>query len=120
VSASHGIGWHGLAGSAGFFVLVLFAVSFADRQLLCWRRSSGEWRQQLKWLVSGAAFSVLSVAASIVVGSAPGIRQVVSNILGFGLVTIPLAIRIGILKYRLYDHFCRIAAIFWRMRGEVR
>jgi hypothetical protein len=82
---------------------VLLALSFAGRQLLSWRRSAGERRQQLTWLVSGGAFSVLSVAVSAAVGTAAGIGQAVSNILGFGLVAIPLAIGVGILKYRLYD-----------------
>jgi hypothetical protein len=90
-------------GGAGFLLLVLLALSFAGRQLLSWRRSAGERRQQLTWLVSGGACSVLAVAVSAAVGSAGGIGQAVSNILGFGLVAIPLAIGVGILKYRLYD-----------------
>jgi hypothetical protein len=102
-SAAHGAGWTAAAGGAGFLLLVLLALSFAGRQLLSWRRSSGERRQQLKWLVSGGAFSVVAVAVSAAVGSAPGIGQDVSSVLGFGLVAIPLAIGVGILKYRLYD-----------------
>jgi hypothetical protein len=102
-SAAHSAGWTAGVGGAGFALLVLLALSFAGRQLLSWRRSAGERRQQLTWLVSGGAFSVLSVAVSAVVGTAPGIGQVVSGILGFGLVAIPLAIGVGILKYRLYD-----------------
>jgi hypothetical protein len=102
-SAAHPTGWTAGVGGAGFLLLVLLALSFAGRQLLSWRRSEGERRQQLTWLVSGGAFSVLAVAVSAAVGSAPGIRQAVSNILGFGLVAIPLAIGVGILKYRLYD-----------------
>jgi hypothetical protein len=102
-SAAHPAGWTAGVGGAGFLLLVLLALSFAGRQLLSWRRSAGERRQQLTWLVSGGAFSVLSVAVSAAVGSAPGIGQAVSSILGFGLVAIPLAIGVGILKYRLYD-----------------
>jgi hypothetical protein len=102
-SAAHSAGWTAGVGGAGFLLLVLLALSFAGRQLLSWRRSAGERRQQLTWLVSGGAFSVLAVAVSAAVGSAPGIGQAVSSILGFGLVAIPLAIGVGILKYRLYD-----------------
>jgi hypothetical protein len=43
------------------------------------------------------------VLASVVIGNAPGIDRVLSDILGFGLVAIPLAIGVGISKYRLYD-----------------
>jgi hypothetical protein len=102
-SAAHSAGWTAGVGGAGFALLVLLALSFAGRQLLSWRRSAGERRQQLTWLVSGGAFSVLAVAASAAVGSAGGIGRAVSSILGFGLVAIPLAIGVGILKYRLYD-----------------
>ena len=87
----------------GFVLLVLLALSFAGRQVLSWRRSSGERRQQLKWLVAGAAVSVVSVILSVEIGNAPGIRQFVSDVLGFGLVATPLGIGVGILKYRLYD-----------------
>jgi hypothetical protein len=102
-STGHTAGWTAAAGAAGFLLLVLLALSFAGRQLLSWRRSSGERRQQLKWLVSGGAFSVVSVAVSAAVASVPGIGPDVSNVLGFGLVAVPLAIGVGILKYRLYD-----------------
>jgi hypothetical protein len=102
-SAAHSAGWTAGVGGAGFLLLVLLALSFAGRQLLSWRRSAGERRQQLTWLVSGGAFSVLAVAVSAAAGSAGGIGQAVSSILGFGLVAIPLAIGVGILKYRLYD-----------------
>jgi hypothetical protein len=102
-SAAHSAGWTAGVGGAGFALLVLLALSFAGRQLLSWRRSAGERRQQLTWLVSGGAFSVMAVAVSAAAGSAGGIGQAVSSILGFGLVAIPLAIGVGILKYRLYD-----------------
>jgi hypothetical protein len=102
-SAAHSAGWTAGVGGAGFLLLVLLALSFAGRQLLSWRHSAGERRQQLTWLVSGGAFSVVAVAVSAAAGSAPGIGQAVSSILGFGLVAIPLAIGVGILKYRLYD-----------------
>jgi hypothetical protein len=102
-SAAHSAGWTAGVGGAGFVLLVLLALSFAGRQLLSWRRSAGERRQQLTWLVSGGAFSVMAVAVSAAAGSAGGIGQAVSSILGFGLVAIPLAIGVGILKYRLYD-----------------
>jgi cytochrome bd-type quinol oxidase subunit 1 len=35
-------------------------LSFVAAQVLSWRRSSGERRQQLKWLLSGAAVLALS------------------------------------------------------------
>jgi hypothetical protein len=103
VTTANAAGWTARVGGAGFVVLVLLALTFAGRQLLSWHRSSGERRQQLKWLVNGGAFSVLAVAVSASADNVPGIGQVVATILGFGLIAIPLAIGVGILKYRLYD-----------------
>ncbi len=36
-------------------MLAAFWLSFVAAQVLSWRRSSGERRQQLKWLLTGAA-----------------------------------------------------------------
>jgi hypothetical protein len=66
-------------------------------QIASWRRSSGERRQQLKWLMSGAAvcgvFAVASFASSASLW----------EILIIGIIALPVSIGIGILKYRLYD-----------------
>jgi hypothetical protein len=86
-----------------FLALLLFALSSVARQALSWRRSSGERRQQLKWLLTGGMITVTSLAVSVAIGQASGVGKFVSNVLGFGLVAIPLAIGLGILKYRLYD-----------------
>jgi hypothetical protein len=43
-----------------FPVLAAFWLSFIAAQVLSWRRSSGERRQQLKWLMSGAAVLAVS------------------------------------------------------------
>ena len=102
-TAVHSSGLASRAGSLGFVLLVLLALSFVGRQLMSWRRSDGERRQQLKWLVAGGAFSVISVALSAAVDSPTGIGQVVSTLLGFGLVAVTASIGVGILKYRLYD-----------------
>jgi hypothetical protein len=73
-------------------------LSFVAHQFVCWRRSAGERRQQLKWLACGAAVTLgVGVAASSV---APGI---LSWILGIALFALPVSIGVGILRYRLYD-----------------
>jgi hypothetical protein len=102
-TTAHIGGWLTAAGLAGVLLLVTLAISFAVRQALSWRRSSGERREQLKWLVTGAVISAVSVIVSAAAGSASEIGQLISNILGFGLVATPLGIGVGILKYRLYD-----------------
>jgi hypothetical protein len=66
-------------------------------QIASWRRSTGERRQQLKWLMSGAAICGLSAAASFASTAA------LWEVLLLGIVALPVSIGTGILKYRLYD-----------------
>jgi hypothetical protein len=66
-------------------------------QIASWRRSSGERRQQLKWLMSGAAICGVFAVASF--GSSASLWE----ILIIGIIALPVSIGIGILKYRLYD-----------------
>jgi hypothetical protein len=46
--------WLGSFEAIILLVLVVFWLVFAASQVLSWRRASGERRQQLKWLMSGA------------------------------------------------------------------
>ena len=71
--------------------------------MLSWRRSSGERRQQLKWLASGAAVVVLRpVLASSQSVFPPGLHFL-SGLAWFGFAALPVFIGVAILKYRLYD-----------------
>jgi hypothetical protein len=74
------------------------------RQLLNWRRSSGERRQQLKWLASGLVVGVSGLIVSLLTGgsTAPG-ELLVSNIAMACIAALPVSIGLAILKYRLYD-----------------
>ena len=84
--------------------LPVFWVSFVARQVLSWRRASGERRQQLKWLMSGAAVTVVGLAgifgASFSTSPILVTLEIVSFFASFAL---PVAITVGILKYRLYE-----------------
>jgi hypothetical protein len=84
--------------------LPMFWVSFVARQVLSWRRATGERRQQLKWLMSGAAVTIVGLAGIFGFGfrSSPILvtLEIVSFFVSFAL---PVAITVGILKYRLYD-----------------
>ena len=84
---------------AGWILAVAFWPVFAARQILSWRRSTGERRQQLKWLIGGAALALVGL-----VMIALGPAQV--EALGFpalALAALPVTIGVGILKYHLYD-----------------
>jgi len=83
---------------------LLLGISFAARQLLSWRQSSGLRRQQLKWLMFGAAVSLICAGLSVPGYSAPaGIWAWLNNFLSIGFVALPTGIGIGILRYRLYE-----------------
>jgi MFS family permease len=91
-------GWFGNP-PAWLIVPVLVAIvgiglSFVARQVLSWRRASGERRQQLKWLACGAAVAVVSLVLAALLGT---------SVLLVGIAALPVGIGIGILKYRLYE-----------------
>jgi hypothetical protein len=81
-----------------FFVTTAgFWLAAVGRQALTWRSSTGERRQQLKWLASGAAacgiFGIWAVATN----------SALWEVLILGFAALPLSIGVGILKYRLYE-----------------
>ena len=83
---------------------VLFCLSSVARQIVGYRRSTGEHRQQLKWLLAGGAFSIggLIVAMAINNSANPFLR-VVGFISFLSVAALPVGIGIGILRYRLYE-----------------
>jgi hypothetical protein len=85
-------GLFGAVWGSALVLAVALWVGFAVRQALAWRGSSGERRQQLKWLAGGAGVAIVS--GVLAGGFAPA---------WFGFAALPVAIGIGILKYRLYD-----------------
>jgi hypothetical protein len=91
-----GIGW-----AASPLVVVLF-IAFVVRQWAAWRHAVGERREQLTWLMSGGAVSIVSIIV-VVNTNVSSHWRIATDIVGLGLTAIPLAIGIGILKYRLYD-----------------
>jgi len=96
---SHGGGLLGAAQLLGLLLILVLWLSFVTHQVLSWRRASGERRQQLKWLASGAGVSVAVIVGSFGISS----TSAAGEVLGVGLAAMPVGIGVGILKYRLYD-----------------
>jgi hypothetical protein len=81
--------WLGAVIIGGLAVTLL---STLGRQVLSWRQATGERRQQLKWLVFGAAVCVTWLIVLFFV-----------NITIVGIAALPISLGVAILKYRLYD-----------------
>lgn len=91
-----GIGW------AASPIILLLLTAFVIRQAATWRRATGERRKQLTWLMSGGALSVVSIYF-VSTNNTSSAGRMVTDIAAVGLTAIPLAIGVGILKYRLYE-----------------
>jgi hypothetical protein len=90
--------------SAGILLIPLFWPAFAARQILSWRRASGERRQQLKWLMSGAVFVVAGLA--LIAFGPPNDQlsgRVARDLAFVAIAALPVSMGVGILKYHLYD-----------------
>ena len=59
-----------------FFALWVLAVGY---QVVSWRRSAGEARQQRNWLMAGGAAALVSFIAGGLIGAAGGVWQVVGG-----------------------------------------
>ena len=99
ISAGRHGGLLAVAAPLGLGLILVIVLSFVAHQVLSWRRATGERRQQLKWLATGAAVTVGTIVASLGISS----TSVAGEILGIGLAALPVSIGVGILKYRLYD-----------------
>ena len=73
--------------------------------MLAYRRSTGDYRQQLKWLLAGGGFGVAGLALEFFLSNtnSTALRGVGNVGLGVGLLSLPVAFGVGILKYRLYE-----------------
>ena len=98
----------GVAGTAlnvGFILLMLSAAWGVVSLVVRFRRSRGEERQQLKWVVLAGVIVMFQALADIVLLDALGIgdsmtREVVS---AATLSIVPVSAGIAMLKHRLYD-----------------
>jgi hypothetical protein len=88
---------------AFFTALIVVGVASLGGQLVRFRRSRGERRQQLKWLLAGTVAAIIGLTLSIVLSSATGWLGVIGGF-SFALMAIlPLSIGVAVLRYRLYD-----------------
>jgi hypothetical protein len=88
----------------GFFALIISWVVWLALQVPKYRRSSGERRLQLKWLYSGAAVFIVCLGFGLFQSDkVSGLAAVIGGVLAAGVAALPIALGIGIMKYRLYE-----------------
>ena len=91
------------------FILVAYVMLLAvwlgamARQILAWRHSSGDRREQFKWLASGAVVCFASLLVSVLLSGTRGWWHAVGDVAVIGAAALPVSIGVAILKYRLYD-----------------
>ena len=99
----------GSSGATGVSVILflgwaLLSLLWVIGRFMGYRRSTGERRQQLKWLMSGGAICVIGFVLADVLSSAHSpVLQGVSDLGVAGVMALPISIGVGILKYRLYE-----------------
>jgi len=75
-------------------------LSWLGYQVVTWRRSAGERRQQLKWMITGAAVCAACGITLVAWGTMPAALTAVAAL---GVAALPVSLGIGILRFRLYD-----------------
>ena len=101
---SGGAAWWEVAQDVFLPVLLVSWLAAVGGQAASYRRSSGERREQLKWLLAGA---VGSIAGLFLAFASSGTHGLLGTVLGLvswvGLLALPVCIGVAVLKYRLFD-----------------
>jgi hypothetical protein len=93
-------GWWGVVQNVFFPLLAVCWLASLAAQVLSYRRSSGERRQQLKWLMVGSAVTAVGLGGAFL----GGITGSGASILALpGFFALPLSIAVAVLRYRLFD-----------------
>jgi hypothetical protein len=107
LAIDHPTGWAAWWGAVqGLFFPVLGVCWLASvaGQVASYRRSSGDRREQLKWLIGGSAVAVAGGLLGVPFSSSSDqVLRVLGNIGLVAVLALPLSMGVAILKYRLYD-----------------
>ena len=99
-----GAAWWGVVQDVFLPVLLVSWLAAVAGQAASYRRSSGERRQQLKWMLAGAVGSVGGLFLAFASSGAYGLLGTVVGLAGWvGLLGLPVCIGVAVLKYRLFD-----------------
>ncbi|HEY8044080.1 MAG TPA: hypothetical protein VIF35_07445 [Streptosporangiaceae bacterium] len=96
--------WWGSIQSVFFPVLGACLLASVAGQAVSYRRSSGERRLQLKWLLGGSAMAAAGALLGVPFSNSPDrALQVIGGLGIVAVLALPVSMGVAILKYRLYD-----------------
>ncbi|HJZ08447.1 MAG TPA: hypothetical protein VJ283_10230, partial [Trebonia sp.] len=93
-------GWWNVLQGLFFPLLIACWLASIASQALSFRRSSGERRQQLKWLLAGSAATLVALGLAALLRSVPWLSDVIGVV---GFLALPVSIGVAVLRYRLFD-----------------
>ena len=94
-AVDHPVGLFSAVQGPLIVVTIGLSVAFISRQALSWRRATGDRRQQLKWLASGAAVTIVCLVLATplnISGISTTLLGVIGSIAWFGVAALPVSI----------------------------
>jgi hypothetical protein len=95
--------WWNVLQTVVFATMALSWLATLAGQVASYRRSSGERRLQLKWLLGGFAAALAGVGVKLALASTHGSWAIVGDVALLAVYAIPLSMGVAIMRYRLYD-----------------
>ena len=103
-SPTGSVAWWGIVQNVFFPVVLISGLGSLAKQIVSYRGSTGERRQQLKWLLVGGTVFIVGGVLSFTGSTSKSSVQHVIDVLGtIGLAALPVFVGIAILKYRLFE-----------------
>lgn len=102
------IRWFGQAQKADIVLFAVLIVAWLFHHVPRYRRSRGDFRLQMKWLIAGAVTTVicgvlLTNLSNTVSNSSPWWVFAILGLSELGLAALPMCVGVAVLRYRLYE-----------------
>jgi hypothetical protein len=96
--------WWGVVQAVFFPLLTLCWLLSVASQVVNYRRSTGDRRQQLKWLLTGAVATVACLIFNVALSGRSGVADLAHSAASIaGLLALPVSMSVAVFKYRLLD-----------------
>jgi hypothetical protein len=95
--------WWPVAQDVFFILAMAVALAWIVSCIPRYRRATGDRRAQLKWLLAGGGLAGIGGTLSVMLSGQSGVLGAIATVMFAGLFGVPIAIGVGIMKYRLYE-----------------